>query len=227
MQQYQVAVLLVFTHQTGSASPFVWVIVHSPSELLCSTQPFLAYEIGGQPIGITRIVVVGVAVGVHIAEVVAVVVIKPMTWAEFKAYPKDLQKQYLCGLVETYGANLTTLSAMFGASPATIRSFIDENNYGLSFGVGHKMTSKQRELWQKFLSGDEDKTECEVQKAETGSAELAENAPAKHECNLPTMTMTQFSFTFQGKIDVSAIANSILQLIGENGCGKVEIVCTL
>lgn len=76
MQQYQVAVLLVFTHQTGSASPFVWVIVHSPSELLCSTQPFLAYEIGGQPIGITRIVVVGVAVGVHIAEVVAVVVIR-------------------------------------------------------------------------------------------------------------------------------------------------------
>ena len=152
---------------------------------------------------------------------------KPMTWAEFKAYPKDLQKQYLCGLVETYGANLTTLSAMFGASPATIRSFIDENNYGLSFGVGHKMTYKQRELWQKFLSGDEDKTECEVQKAETGSAELAENAPAENECNLPTMTMTQFSFTFQGKIDVSAIANSILQLIGENGCGKVEIVCTL
>ena len=49
---------------------------HPASELLCSTQPFLAYEIGGQPIGITRIVVVRVAVRVHIAEVVTVVVIR-------------------------------------------------------------------------------------------------------------------------------------------------------
>ena len=39
-------------------------------------KPFLAYEIRGEPIGITGIVVVRVAVGVHIAEVVAVVVIR-------------------------------------------------------------------------------------------------------------------------------------------------------
>lgn len=51
----------------------------------------------------------------------------------------------------------------------------------------------------------------------------------KHICEIfiPPMSMTQFSFTFQGKIDTSAIANSILQLLGENGCGKVEVVCTL
>lgn len=39
-------------------------------------KPFLAYEIRGEPIGIPGVVVVRVAVGVHIAEVVAVVVIR-------------------------------------------------------------------------------------------------------------------------------------------------------
>lgn len=39
-------------------------------------KPFLAYEIRGEPIGIARVVVVRVAVGVHIAEVVGVVVIR-------------------------------------------------------------------------------------------------------------------------------------------------------
>ena len=39
-------------------------------------QPLLAYEIRGEPIGIPGVVVVRVAVGVHIAEVVSVVVIR-------------------------------------------------------------------------------------------------------------------------------------------------------
>lgn len=38
-------------------------------------KPFPAYEIGGKPVGIVTTVIVGVAVGVHIAEVVGVVVI--------------------------------------------------------------------------------------------------------------------------------------------------------
>ncbi len=39
-------------------------------------KPSLAYEIRGEPIGIPGVVVVRVAVGVHIAEVVSVVVIR-------------------------------------------------------------------------------------------------------------------------------------------------------
>lgn len=63
----------------------------------------------------------------------------------------------------------------------------------------------------------------------TGSSEPQQNRKFLTYFGLfiPPMSMTQFSFTFQGKIDTSAIANSILQLLGENGCGKVEVVCTL
>ena len=39
-------------------------------------KPFPAYEIGGKPVGIVTTVIVGVAVGVHIAEVIAVVLIR-------------------------------------------------------------------------------------------------------------------------------------------------------
>lgn len=50
----------------------------SPDGLLRLTYPnaWLVYEIGGEPIGIARVVVVRVAVGVDIAEVVGVVVIR-------------------------------------------------------------------------------------------------------------------------------------------------------
>lgn len=43
---------------------------------MINPKPFLAYESRGEPIGIPGVVVVRVAVGVHIAEVVVVVVIR-------------------------------------------------------------------------------------------------------------------------------------------------------
>lgn len=65
------------TFVTGSISPFVKVVFHPTlGYCLLTYNHFWPYEIRGEPIGITRIVVVRGAVGVHIAEVVGVVVIR-------------------------------------------------------------------------------------------------------------------------------------------------------
>lgn len=152
---------------------------------------------------------------------------KPMSWAEFKAFPEDLQREYLSSLVNTYGANLTTLGAMFGTSAATVKEFVDKRGYDFGFKAGHRMTTEQRESWKKFLGSNN--AEGDNIMAEPSSQQEQDlivcNAPEENV--IQPMSMTQFSFTFQGKIDTSAIANSILQLLGENGCGKVEVVCTL
>lgn len=151
---------------------------------------------------------------------------KPMTWAEFKAYPEDLQKEYLSNLVNTYGANLTTLGAMFGTSAATVKEFVEKRGYDFGFKVGHRMTTEQRESWQKFLSGNDADDNGMTSEPSTPAQEpIVCNIPEENDT--PPMSMTQFSLTFQGKIDTAAIANSILQLLGENSCGKVEVVCTL
>ncbi len=152
---------------------------------------------------------------------------KPMSWAEFKAYPEDLQKEYLSSLVNTYGANLTTLGAMFGITAATVKEFVDKRGYDFGFKAGHRMTAEQRESWQKFLGVNNTESNNMIVEPLSQREQEPIVYNTTEERDIPPMSMTQFSFTFQGKIDTSAIANSILQLLGENGCGKVEVVCTL
>ena len=66
-----------WTCATGSISPFVKVVFHPTLGYYLLTHNHLwPYEIRGEPIGITRIVIVRVAVRVHIAEVISVVVIR-------------------------------------------------------------------------------------------------------------------------------------------------------
>jgi hypothetical protein len=48
-------------------------------KLLSSTNPYGFTESGRQPIRIIRIVIVGVAIGIHITEIIAVVVISRTT----------------------------------------------------------------------------------------------------------------------------------------------------
>ena len=64
-----------WTFVTGSISPFVKVVFHSQRATPIDPYHFWFYEIRSEPIGIARVVVVRVAVGVHIAEVIGVVVI--------------------------------------------------------------------------------------------------------------------------------------------------------
>ena len=59
-------------------------------------KPFPAYEIGGKPVGIVTTVIVGVAVGVHTAEVIAVVVMRGTQLAV---------EQRLHGAIDTFYRN--------------------------------------------------------------------------------------------------------------------------
>lgn len=66
-----------WTFVTGSISPFVKVVFHPTLGYCLLTHSHLwPYEIRGEPIGIPCVVIVRVAVRVHIAEVVVVVVIR-------------------------------------------------------------------------------------------------------------------------------------------------------
>ena len=78
---------------------------------------------------------------------------KPMTWENFKNLSAHTQAEYIKALVERFGANSTNMSDMFGVTALTIRRFLDANNLGVKFKVGHSMTKAQREAWNEFLYG--------------------------------------------------------------------------
>lgn len=150
---------------------------------------------------------------------------QPMSWEEFKAYPVDLQREYLNRLISLYNANATSLGEMFGIGASAVRGLIEKNELGIKFHVGHGMTRAQKAAWHDFIAGNN----SESTEHNTELACQSEDVPINaEECvQDQQMSMTQFSFTFQGKIDTAAIANSIRQLLGDRGYGKIEVVCTL
>lgn len=141
---------------------------------------------------------------------------KPASWENFKSLSKQSQEEYLRGLMETYGANATSLAYMFGVKPLTIRRYITSKDLDIAFQVGHSMSAAQRVAWDAFVSGAENTTE-DTQCDDENNPEQVQKG----------MCMKQFSICFSGKIDISMISNSLIQILGNGASGNVEIVCNL
>ena len=143
---------------------------------------------------------------------------EPKSWDQFKEMPIHIQREYLEYLVKNYNVNATSLGMMFSVRPLTVRRHIEANKLGITFKVGNSMNTKQKNEWLRFLDGvaepeETDGTECEA-------------TEQQHINCMNGMDMKRFSFTFEGKIDVSMIANSIVSIAGQNAVGTVEIICT-
>ena len=142
----------------------------------------------------------------------------PTSWENFKEVSKPTQEEYLNHLLTAYGANATSLATMFQVQPLTIRRFIQSNNLAVKFPVGHSMNAVQREAWEEFLKG-----ETKTAPVTTPLEEHHTATPDKSE----SMSMKKVSLSFSGKINAAMIVNSLLQILGENATGEVEITCQL
>lgn len=58
---------------------------------------------------------------------------QPTSWEVFKEVSKPTQEEYLNHLLAVYGANATSLAAMFHVQPLTIRRFIQANGLAVKF----------------------------------------------------------------------------------------------
>lgn len=93
------------------------------------------------------------------------------------------------------------------------------NKLNIKFPVGHSMSTAQKDAWVKLLHGKTSDEDIEVEDAP--ATKLDEAAPKQ------SMDMKRFSLCFNGRIDVSMIANSLVHILGDNAVGEVEIVCNL
>lgn len=143
----------------------------------------------------------------------------PVSWEDFKGMSLQTQKDYISNIIDTYNANASTLSEMFGVSASTVRKYLQENDFGISFKVGHSMTSAQRSSWEAFIN------QQTVGNGHTEN-ETEETVAGKDKQNRG-MGIDSFSLSFSGVIDVDAIANSLRRMMVDGASANIEIKCTM
>lgn len=141
-----------------------------------------------------------------------------VSWDTFKELSKQTREEYIRGLMETYGANATSLAAMFNVRPLTVRRYITARELDVAFQVGHSMNAQQKLAWEDFLNGG--KSVAEPVREDS----LEQIVSSKQ---VDGMRMNRVSICFKGQIDVNAIANSLRNLLGDSAKGEVEIACSL
>ena len=141
---------------------------------------------------------------------------RPISWPEFKSLTTLLQEEYIRHLMSTYNANATKLSEMFGVGTQAIKGHFQKNGIDIRFHVGHSMTNEQRMAWDEFLRGGSYESKPSDEPHDTTEQEQRSE-----------MNMTNFSLSFDGKIDINMIANSLLHILGRDAIGEVQIICNL
>ena len=79
---------------------------------------------------------------------------KPMGWEAFKLMPSDLQQEYLKKLHDEYGANMKSVSEMFGIHSATFSGYMKKHGIKVFPASGNKRKPEAEAKWRAFLNGE-------------------------------------------------------------------------
>lgn len=141
----------------------------------------------------------------------------PISWESFKELPARIQTEYVRHLMNEYGANATSLAAMFSIQPLTVRRYLAAKVLDVSFPVGHSMNAEQRKAWEAFLGG----VSVQTVTVDTPSCDVQQDTQGY------SMSVKRVTLSFSGKINIAEISNSLVYLIGDDAIGEVEITCNL
>lgn len=138
---------------------------------------------------------------------------KPVSWAEFKKWPKDLACEYIRRLEEAYDVRTEDIAQMMGVSTWSLQQH--RHKLGCSAAAGGKRKPVDRAGWAKFIGANEFAPEILVE----SSPEVAEKVelPEKKEEKQEPI-----------KVDTSSIMNIAILLDALKGSGaKLTIEVTL
>lgn len=153
-------------------------------------------------------------------ELVTISLNQPVSWETFKTLSRRTQEEYLQNLMMTYGANATSLAGMFGVKPLTVRRFVQANELDVKFHVGRSMSAEQRAAWESFINVNIPDI-IDTKPPESSSGGFIEKESGNK------MYMREVYLSFDGQIDIPAIANSLTQVLGSNASGEIKIICSL
>ena len=143
---------------------------------------------------------------------------KPVSWAEFKKWPKDLACEYIRRLEEAYDVRTEDIARMMGIGTWTLQQH--RHKLGCSAAAGGKRKPVDFIGWASFLGGDDD-----VRAVLGESSPVVEEKvelPEKKEENPEPIKVEPI------KVDSSSIMNIAILLEALKGSGaKLTIEVTL
>lgn len=122
---------------------------------------------------------------------------KAMLYADFKALPESLQKEYIKNIIDKYHVGPTAIAELMGASPGTLGVYLNER--GFSFKRGFRPLKEDLARFR----------------ADYG---IDANAPTKK------ITLENISFCFSGAFDPTTFVKQLKQFIPERQDLRVFVV---
>ncbi len=155
----------------------------------------------------------------------------PMSWHMFNSMPSELQKMYLQKLIDAYHVTCTAVAQMFGVSKNYAMKSLGTRGLSGLFSKGRRMTEQQIEEFERFCRGERS---LPVPRAAAPTAdqttvlELQDAAPTPE---IPhsgsAMRMSEVSATFEGRINLTEIMNTLRYMIPDGKNGRVYISVNL
>lgn len=103
---------------------------------------------------------------------------EPISWADFKAMPTDLQRQYLKNLRDTYNVEFSTIATMFGCSTWTMNDVAKKLGLGAN-GKKIKLADQNLKGWEAFCNGNNAASTVPAEEIITTKPESTPEQPKK------------------------------------------------
>ena len=152
---------------------------------------------------------------------------EPMTWAEFKGMPEDLQKAYLQAIRKRYDAPFSEIAKMLGVCQQTLSGYI--KCLGISPGMGAAKKLWDKEGFLAWCNGESSSTPtADAQTDKTDSecvyTEEHKSTQKSHESGEKESGKRANLHLQSGELSFTGAADQALNLVAEMLCGAdVEI----
>ena len=151
---------------------------------------------------------------------------KPMLWDEFCSLPKNIQKEYLLGMIEKYHTTASDLAKMFHISPSKVTKLCKDGDIAIVFSPGKRMSKEKREEFMSFLS-KESVDACEPDKQNEAQSVTGRLTSVPAEEKNADMVLTSFTLNFDGKVNRDMLINSILYMLPQDVNVSVKVQCDI
>lgn len=157
---------------------------------------------------------------------------KPMAWQDFCDLPIHIQKEYLLNLIKVYSTTASDLAKMFGITAQTVTKHCGNEEIGIKFSPGKRMSKDSRAAFEIFCQGNnpvqEEEEETVVVKKECEAEPVQKQEVFPIDNSVPaTMSMAEFTMSFVGGFNREMIYNSIASMIAAGTPVKLDIKCSI
>ena len=151
---------------------------------------------------------------------------RPIPWKDFRKLSKPTQEKYIQTLHDRFHANATSLAAMFGVTPQTVRRLVSDNGFNVRFSRGRSMSKQQSAVWERFCSAEPESIVTDEPEETEGTEDVQPVEEATPTVEAPPyvpMDFDGFTLRFVGAVDLAQLMNSIRSMIGDNASGTIVV----